>query len=189
MTTAKQLTVSAEDMKFTVSGKRTDSFTGPKGLQPTNGALHERSYTPVTAGVVEEVTYNLGDREETFYLGSHSTHIIVGDMSYETDLGTWKARAQGNSVEVSPTGIVADALLGNVRLNATAGAVIMKGTVAALVESMGPVTLKSSTLITLSAPSNGQDIGPVLCAGSREPFTNMPFATWGIGAKGTVLSV
>jgi len=189
VTSAKQLTVSAEDMKFAVSGKRTDTFTGPKGLLPTNGALHERSYTAFTAGVCEEVTYNLGDREETFYLGSHSTHIIVGNMSYETELGTWKARALGNSVEVSPTGIVADALVGNVRLNATAGAAIMKGTVAALVESVGPVTLKSSTMVVLSAPANGPDIGPVLCAGSREPFTNLPFATWGIGAKGTVLSV
>lgn len=190
LTTAKQLTASAEDMKFAVGGKRTDNFSGPKQLLPTNGALHERNYTPNFPGVVcEEVTYNMGDREETFYLGNHSTHIIVGDMSYETELGTWKARALGNSVEVSPTGIVADALVGNVRLNATAGAVIMKGTVAALVESVGPVTLKSSTMVVLSAPSNGPEIGPVLCAGSREPFTNLPFATWGIGAKGTVLSV
>jgi len=182
--TSKQLTVSAEDMKFAVSGKRTDNFTGPKMLLPTNGALHERNYTPNFPGVVaEEVTYNMGDREEEFTLGSHSTHIVVGDMSYETELGTWKARALANSIEVSSTGISADATLGNVKLNAAAGSAIMKALLFAQMKAEGPVSVRSGVEVTLSAPPSGTDIGPVICAGSREPFTNLPFSTWGLGAK------
>ena len=188
ITTAKQLTVSAEDMKFAVSGKRSDNFTGPKGLLPTNGALHERNYAPNFPGVVaEEVTYQMGDREETFKLGNHSTHVLIGNMSYETDVGTWKARALQNTLEIGAAGIAGDATTGNVKLNAVAGAAIMKGTVSALVESTGPTTVKSGALITLQSPGNAPDLGPVMAAGSREPFTNLPFGTWGIGAKTVVI--
>ena len=189
ITSAKSITTSTEDYKSTVSGKRVDSFTGPKQLLPTNGALHERSYTPNYPGVTcEEVTYEMGDREESFKLGNHKTSILIGNMTYETDLGTWKARALQNTLEIGARGISADALLGNVKLNAVAGAAVMKGTVAVQVESAGPVSVRSGTIITLSSPGNGNDIGPVLCAGTREPFTNLPFLTWGLGAKTVVVT-
>jgi len=187
LTTSKQLTASAEDVKFSVSGKRTDNFTGPKGLLPTNAPLHERSYTPNFPGLVaEEVTYEMGDREETFQLGSHSTSVLIGDMSYETELGTWKARALQNTLEISAGGITGDALTGNVKLNATAGAAIMKGSVIALVESQGPVHIKSGSFVLVQAQGQLPDVGPVMCSGSREPFTNLPFATWGLGHKNFV---
>ncbi len=136
----------------------------------------------------EEVTYNIGNRDELFILGSHSTHVLIGNMSYETELGVWKARALLNTLEVSPVGITASALVGNVTLNAVAGAAIMKGTVAALVESAGPVQIRSAAVVLISSPGNGLDIGPVLCGGSREPFTNLPFITWGLGAKTTLVT-
>jgi len=189
ITSAKQIHSSTEDYKSTVTGKRVDNFTGPKNLLPTNGALHERSYTPNFPGVVcEEVTYEMGDREETFKLGNHKTSILIGNMTYETEVGTWKARAFQNSVEIGAGGITADALVGNVKLNATAGAAVMKGLVAVQIESNGPVSIRSGTVITLASPGNGLDIGPVICAGSREPFTNLPFATWGLGAKTVVVT-
>ncbi len=43
ITSAKSISVSADDVKFSVGGKRTDNFIGPKSLLPTNGALHERN--------------------------------------------------------------------------------------------------------------------------------------------------
>jgi len=187
ITSSKQVTVSTEDMKQTVTGKRVDNFSGPKMLLPTNGALHERNYTPFYPGLVaEDVTYNMGDRKETFLLGSHSTSILIGNMSYTTNLGSWEARALLNKVSIDATGITAAALLGNVKLEATAGALLMKGQVAARLEATGPVQIKSDAFVLLQSPGNGLDIGPVICAGSREPFTNLPFGTWGLGAR-TVL--
>jgi hypothetical protein len=189
ISSSKQVTVSTEDMKVAVGGKRTDTFTGPKMLLPTSGALHERSYTPNYPGVVsEEVTYEMGDREETFNLGNHSTKVLIGNMSYETELGTWKARALQNTIEIGAGGITADALAGDVKLNATAGSAVMKGTVSALIEGVGPTTIKSGATITLQSPGNANDIGPVLVAGTREPFTNLPFAIWGLGAKTVVVA-
>jgi len=189
ITSSKQITVSTEDMKQTVSGKRSDNFSGPKNLLPTNGALHERNYAPNYPGLVaEEVTYQMGDREETFRLGNHKTSILIGNMTYETELGSWQARALQNKVTIDASGIVADALLGNVKLNATAGALLMKGQVAARLEATGPVVVKSGAFVLLQSPGNGIDIGPVITAGSREPFTNLPFLTWGLRAKTVLVS-
>ena len=189
VTSSKQITVLTSDMKQTVTGKRSDNFSGPKNLLPTNGALHERNYSPAYPGLVaEDVTYNMGDREETFRLGNHSTSILVGNMTYETELGSWEARALQNKVSISATGIKASALVGNVKLEATAGALLMKGQVAATLESTGPVSIKSNAFVLLQSPGNGTDIGPVICAGSREPFTNLPFLTWGLGARTTLVS-
>ena len=57
----------------------------------------------------------------------------------------------------------------------------------AVVESSGPVRIKSDTLVYLGAPITGPDSGPILCAGSIEPFTGLPFAVWGLGAKNHIV--
>lgn len=186
---SKQISFSTDDFKSSVSGKRTDNFTGPKGLLPSNGALHERTYIPNYPGVnAEEVTYEMGDRQETFNLGSHKTSIRVGNMTYETELGTFEARAHQNKLTLGPTGIQAKATLGNVSLQATAGAASMKATVGVTIEATaGPVVVRSSSLLILGAPITGPDVGPILCAGSLEPFTGLPFLTWGLGAKNHIV--
>lgn len=191
VSSSKQITVSAEDAKFTVTGKRTDNFTGPKNLLPTSGALHERNYAPNFPGVVaEEVTYELGSREERFNLGDHSTSMLIGNMTYETELGTFEARALQNKVTIGAPGIEANAALGNVSLQATAGAASMKASVGVLIESTGgPTVVRSASLLTLGAPVAGTEFGPILTAGSREPFTNLPFLTWGLGAKNHLVGV
>lgn len=185
---SKNVAISTEEMKVTVGGKRTDSFTGPKQLLPTNGALHERTYTPFYPGVTaEEVTYNLGDRKERFNFGNHRTRILVGNMLYQTFLGTWEAQAGPfgvNRVRIGPTGIRATAPVGNIALNATAGAATMQATVGVLIQSLGgPTVVRSNSLLSLGAPITGPDIGPIITAGSLEPFTGLPFITWGMGAK------
>lgn len=185
----KQITMTTEDMKVSTTGKRTETFSGPKLLLPTNGALHERTYTPMYPGLTaEEVTYQMGNREETFFLGNHTTTIIVGDLTYQTFLGAWTARAGLNQMTIDAAGISGEAYTGNVKLAAVAGAAIMKGSMAALIESAGPVQLKSGSFVQLQAPGNFPDVGFILASGSREPFTNLPFATWGLGAKGSIIS-
>lgn len=189
MSSSKALTFSTEDAKFSTTGKRTDTFTGPKYLLPTNGALHERTYTPSFPGLTaEEVTYQLGDRQETFNLGSHSTSILIGNMTYETELGVFEARALQNKVTLGPAGASINAAVGNVSLQATAGAATMKASVGVVIEATGgPVVMRSSSVMLLGAPVTGTDAGPIICAGSREPFTNLPFATWGLGAKNHIV--
>lgn len=189
LVSAKRITQSAEVVTVAVAGKRQDSFTGPKMLLPTNGALHERTYTPLFPGMTcEEVVYNMGDRKERFNLGSHETTVLIGNMTHQTLLGTFTARAMTSQLGLGPTGITGVALAGNVSLAATAGAAMMTATAGVILQATaGPAVVRSSSMVYLGAPPTGTDIGPVLCAGTREPFTNLPFATWGLGAKTVIV--
>ena len=191
LTTSKQIAMACTDLKTVVNGKQTDTYMGPKNALPTNGALHERSYNPLYAGLLcEEVTYLWGDREETFKLGNHTTHVVVGNMTYKTDKGTWKAQAGTNTLTLDSTeGLKAQVVVGDVSLTATAGSAQMKASVSALVDSTGPATLRSKTLLRLGAPISGPDQGPIICAGSLEPFTHLPYLTWGMGAKNHLVGV
>ena len=179
----------ASDTIHTIStGKRIDEFSGPKGFLPTAGALHDRTYAPFAPGLTcEKVTYTLGDREETFYFGNHKTSHLQGDMTWETELGAAKIRAGLNSYAVDMGSLTAQATVGNVKIEAVAGTTTVRGTVEAVVESSGPVRIKSDTLVYLGAPITGPDSGPILCAGSIEPFTGLPFAVWGLGAKNHIV--
>jgi hypothetical protein len=182
--------MSTETLSVAVNGKASETFSGPKNLLPTNGALHERTYVHLLAGTCESVTYALGSREETFVLGNHDTTILVGNLSYTTLAGTYTARAVTSSMELGPTGVAGTALAGNVTLQAVAGAAVMTGlTSASLVATAGPAVVRGSTSVYLGAPVVGTEFGGILSSGTREPFTNLPFATWGLGSPTHILGV
>jgi hypothetical protein len=166
-----------------VNGKCQQSFSGPKYLLPSNGPLHERTYAPMYPGMTcEKVKYVMGDREEKFNLGSHKTQVLISNLTYETDLGTWKARAIGSSLEMGASGIKGTALAGMVSLTASSGSASMTGmTSANLIASGGQAMVRGSTGVYLGGPVS--EIGSILVSGSREPFTNLPYLTWGLGAK------
>ena len=181
----KNLGLSGETVTMGVSGKRQDSYSGPKGLLSSNGPLHERTYAPnFPGGTALETTFVYGDRKETFRLGNHSTDILVGDMSYTTKLGKFKAQAVGSSLELGVTGISGTAQVGTVSLSAVAGSMSMSGLMGVTILSgAGPVAIKSAQSVYLGAPITGSELGPIMCAGTREPFTNLPYTTWNLGAK------
>ena len=186
----KRLGLSAETYNLAVSGKAQESFTGPKGQLPTNGALHERTYTAMFPGhVCEKVEYTQGDREEKFTLGDHTTTILIGDMTYKVLLGDYSIQATTSQLKMGSSGIKGTALVGTVSLTAVAGAVTMSGmTGITMLSAGGPAVVKSTTSVYLGAPITGPDAGPILCAGSKEPFTNIPFAVLGTqGAKAHIV--
>lgn len=182
---AKRVKVATEEATYTTTGRCQETFTGPKGLNPTNGALHERSYSPNFPGLVaEKVTYEMGDREESFKLGSHSTEILIGNMTYRTRAGSFTAEAMGSKLEMGATGISQTALVGAISLSAPAGGISMSAmTNVSIMATAGAATVSGSTMVYLGAPITGTELGPILSAGTREPFTGLPFFTWGLGAK------
>lgn len=187
----KKATISTENHQLAVNGKAQESYGGPKNALPTNFPLHERTYAPTFPGFVcERVRYIAGDREETFNLGNHTTSIKIGNMTYETLAGVWKSRAATSSITMGVTGINAKALAGIVSLTASAGTATMKGVASAsLIATGGVATIRGSAGVMLGGPISGPDSGPVICAGSLEPFTGLPFATWGMGAKNHLVGV
>ena len=184
----RKTSISTENFQKSVSGKAQESYGGPKYGMPTNMPLHERTYSPTSYGVCERVTYTLGDREEVFNLGNHKTTMKVGDMVYETNLGTWTARAMTSSIEMGSTGISATALAGSASLSATKGSTVVSGFTGVTMSSdAGLATVRGATGVYLGGPLAGTDFGPILCAGTIEPLTGLPFATWGLGAKNHIV--
>jgi len=186
----RKTSITTENFQKSVSASAQESYTGPKYGLPTNFPLHERTYAPTVPGVCEKVTYNQGDREETFKLGSHKTSILIGDMTYETNTGTWTARAVSSKMTLSSSGMTALAPVGTVTLTASAGTATMSGfSGVTIVAAGGQATVRGSTGVYLGAPITGPDLGPIVCAGSLEPFTGLPFSTWGIGAKNHIVGI
>lgn len=181
----KRMALQTESLQKTISGKAQDSYSGPKNSKTTNGPLHERSYSPSIPGVTcEEVTYNLGGRVECFQAGDHETTILVGDMTWQTNTGKWKVRANTAQMEMGQDGISGTASTGDVSFNATAGTATLAGLSGVTIKAdAGDATVKGATSVKLLAPIVGTDQGAIICEGSREPFTNLPFSTWGLGAK------
>jgi len=183
----KTISETTENYQLSVSSQASESYSGPKYSLPTNYPLHERVYTSQYPGFTgEKISYQMCDREEEFkILGNHSTTMQVGDMTYETLLGKWSATALVNSFEVDSTsGITGQAKIGNVALKALVGTATVSGMATATLEATaGIATVRGGVGVILAAPITGPDSGPIICAGSLEPFTNLPFATWGMGAK------
>lgn len=185
----KQISSTTDCYLKTVNGKESESWSGPKMLLPTNGALHERTYTPNFPGIVaEKVLYVMGDREEQFLLGSHKTSIRVGNLTYMTAVGTWEASAMTSSMKMGASGIEATALQGTVTLKASAGSASMTGLTGVTVQSFaGRATVRGRTGVHLGGPLTGPDQGPIICAGSLDPLTGLPFGTFGCGARSFII--
>jgi hypothetical protein len=182
----KSLELSSENFKTSVSGQMSQSWLGPKYMLPTNFPLHEQSYVSGMPGFPgEKVSYVMCDRVESFkILGNHTTSIQIGNMTYQTLLGTWKAAAAANNLQITPALISAQAAAGPITLTAMAGALSATASMAVEISATGgPAILAGTAGVYLRAPITGPDVGPILCAGSLEPFSNLPFGTWGMGAK------
>lgn len=176
--------VSGDDVTISSGGKRSETFSGPKGLNPANGPLLERSFSTTIPGItVDQTTYESGSRKEVFKLGSHETTVKVGNLTYQTFSGTLVARSGGSKLELSGSGFSGSATTGDVTLEAVAGTSTFKGFSGVQVESeSGSAIIKGSLGVQLQAPLVGPDQGGILCSGSLEPLTGLPYSTWGVGA-------
>lgn len=172
----------------TVQGKETTLYVGPKNSLPSNGPAREVSFggTPATGqvgGTVDEYTVQFGDRKETFKKGNHTTQILVGDLTYETGQGSWKAKAGTNTLEVSSTqGIQGDANLGPVKFTSTTTATF-QGQTAATVKSSGLTRVSGSSVIL---GANGAT-GSIINSSDLDPLTNLPLSFFGMGSQGHLL--
>ncbi len=185
-----KVNVKAETIDYVCLGKRKDEFSGPKNFNPTAGPIHERAYTPSVPGLVcEEVTYSWGDREETFKLGDHTTTIWKGDHTTEVFLGKVVQQAVLTKMTLSSSGIEGSAPVGLISLTANAGTASMSALAGVqIAATAGVATVKGQLGVVLQGPIYGPDQGPILCAGTLEPFTQLPFGTWGCGAKGHLVT-
>ena len=185
---AEAIEMSASTMTISCSTRQSRSFAGPKDLAPTNAPLRETSFAPLLPGmVVDQVTFEKGDRKEEFKLGNHETLVKVGDMTYQADAGTFTAKGNSSKLTLSSDGISGTATSGSVTLKASAGEATFEGETSASIRSAGIVDLTSDQAVYLRAPVVGTEFGSTITDGTLDPLTGLPFSTWGLGAPNHVI--
>jgi len=194
ISTAEFLEIGAKHARRNFSGKATDTYSGPKENLPSNGPLHEVTYSPSstvlgTGYTVQEFIAEAGSLVETFKQGDHSTTVKVGDITWETQSGTATFKAGSNTLELSNSAASLTAGAGDLTLESKKGSTdVTARTWLFLTCTDGLVEAESSVGILLRAPVTGTEQGAILTSGTIEPFTGLPFSTWGLGAQGHLVA-
>jgi hypothetical protein len=178
-----RISVNTKSLDISVSGKTTQNYGGPKDLLPSNGPLREVSFSSLIPGLtVDKYSINFGNREETIDIGSHKTSIKVGDMTYETTTGTWKAKAGANELSLGTvTGMNANVVAGNVTIDAKAGATTISGTVSATLRTQGQATVSGTMGVYLGGGPVAKT-GFIVSSADLDPLTGLPLVVFGMGS-------
>lgn len=182
ITGGQKLTQTGEQVEITATGKMVVTLAGPKNLSPASGPVRETVIQNAQGGTVDKYSVPVtGSREETFAFGDHTTTIQVGNMTYQTNQGTFKAQAGTNTLTLDSTnGMEAAIAVGDLVMSAFAGSASLVGQTAAnLTAVAGAATVKGTTVI-LSA--TGGKTGGIMSGADIEPFTGQPFALLGCGS-------
>jgi hypothetical protein len=180
--------VQCNTLDRTVQGRENTLYSGPKNFLPTNLPVRKTIFAanPLTGhagGTTDEYFMLFGDREERFLLGNHKTAITVGNLTYQTGVGTYRASAGTNVFTMNTaTGIGMTSLVGGVRISATQ-TVSVRGV--AGVQVVSNATTNVSGLTTILGGVGG--IGGILNASDIDPLSGFPFGFYGIGSPGHLL--
>jgi hypothetical protein len=181
----QNVSLSAQTHSVVITGSETVNYSGPEGANPASGPVRQVRFssTPATGnlgGIVDRWRMVYGDREEEFETtGNHTTKITgVGNLTYETNQGKWKARAGTNSVEVdSVSGVTTSVAVGNVSVTATTGSISQTAQTDMTLRAVtGTVTVAGSTGVKLVSP--GPANGGILAGSDLDPLTGIPFSTF-----------
>lgn len=179
------VSLSAQTHSVVVTGNETVNYSGPEGANPANGPTRSVRFasTPATGnlgGTVDRYRMVYGDRREEFEtVGNHFTSIIgQGNLTYETNLGRFRARAGTNQIDVDSTsGITATVAVGNVSVTASVGGVSLTGQTDATLRAItGTATVAGATGVRLVSP--GPANGGILAGSDLDPLTGIPYATF-----------
>lgn len=181
----EKIAMSSKVLSMVTNGKFSHAIHGPQDLLPTNGPFREIKITGIGVGTVDEYQMQLGDRKETILTGNHTTTVVVGNLTYETGLGVWKAAAGTNNMTIdSVSGASLNVPVGNFTASVLAGAVSIIGQTNVLVKSSGPAVFSGTSGVTLGGPGK---VGSIICSSDLDPLTGAPLATYGMGSPGHLL--
>jgi len=165
-------------------GKSEYTFSGPKGSNPTNGAMREVQFiaNPATGfpgGTADKYLLLYGDKVETYTAGNHRSTIAVGNRVYTIGTGTWSATVAPSSLTISQAGI-----------NATGPQVAVVASGAASITASSTLSLTGATMaittgaLTINSLAGLHSIAPqipggILTDGCLNPLTGTPFSVTG----------
>jgi hypothetical protein len=168
----------------TVQGRETNLYSGPKNFLPTNAPLRETKFigTPLTGhvgGNTDKYTMLFGNRDERFRIGSHSTTVFVGNVTYQTRIGTVTQRAGVNQISVNTASGISMTSVTNTSMTSTLTTTI---TALASITMKAVIRAKVSSLVTTLGGAGTP--GRIISSTDRDPLTNLPFSFFGMGSTG-----
>jgi hypothetical protein len=187
------VTMTTSTHSVVVTGAETINYAGPENGNPASGPsrLVTFSSTPATGNVTQSVVdrYRMvfGNREEEFQTGDHSTSVIgIGNLTYETNQGKWRARAGANSFELdSVAGSTHTVGTGNHSTTVNTGGVTITGQTDVTIRAVsGLATVAGSLGVKLASP--GPANGGIVCGSDLDPLTGIPYATFLVPRKQTL---
>lgn len=184
-----RISLTTQSLDQIISGRESTNYGGPHEGNPANGPSRSVTFssTPATGragGVVDRYKMVFGDREETWELaGNHSTTLAVGNLTYETHLGRWTAKAGTNTLEVDTSaGYTETILSGSHSTTVTTGGITMTGQTDVSLRSVaGKVVVQGTLGVDLKSP--GTVSGAIMCGSDLDPLTGIPFATLGMAPR------
>lgn len=190
----QNVSMTTQTHSVVIQGSETVNYAGPENSNPANGPTRSVRFssTPATGnlgGIVDRYRMVYGDREEEFETrGSHTTKITgQGNLTYETNLGRWKARAGTNSLEIdSISGTDLTVGVGSHGVTVSTGGITETAQTDLTLRAVTGTAKISGTLgVKLISP--GPANGGILCGSDLEPFTGIPYSTF-IAPRNQVLS-
>lgn len=180
-----RVSLTAQSLDQIISGREITNYGGPHEFNPANGPTRQVTFsaTPATGsigGVADRYKMIFGDRLEEFVLqGNHTTRMLaVGDLTYETRLGKWTAKAGTNTMEVSATGgVTTNVAIGSHSTTVTTGGITQTAQTDVTTRAItGTVTLQGAQGVVLKAP--GAASGDILCGSDLDPLTGIPYSSF-----------
>ena len=164
-----------------VMGQATETFSGPKDGLTTNTPLRKTQFaanpaTGLAGGTVDEYELLYGDREETLTMGNHETQVLVGNQTYSCGVGTWKASAGVNNMQIGVRSVKVNTAAGPMSFAATAGAASISSSSSATITAAS-ISLEAATV---SLPGAHLPAGAVLTDGCINPLTGTSFNVSGV---------
>lgn len=193
----QNVSLSAQTHSVVITGSETVNYGGPENADPTNGPSRQVTFssTPATGnlgGVVDRYRMVYGSRTEEFQLpgSNHTTSIIgQGNLTYETNLGRFKARAGGNSLEIdSVSGADMTLAAGNASITVATGGITQTAQTDVTIRAItGTAVVSGAQGVRLASP--GAASGGILCGSDLDPLTGIPYSTFMVPRGQTLAAV
>ena len=184
------MSTETSDMTVSVSGSKQAMYAGPSNFNPLNNQGKSETFgsSPATGsigGAVKSETVLFGDVDKTtLTVGDRNTTVVIGNINHTSVLGSVNNQAGLNSVSVSPLGISATAVFGNVEVQSIVGQVNITGTLGVGIRSASNVAILSSSIVLKSPDASA---GFVMCASDLHPLIGKPYGFLGLLPRTTIL--
>lgn len=186
------VSISSKVYSINTVGNMNETFGGPRDGDSSNGPLRNTQFvgtasTGVTGGVVDQYAVEYGDREETFKQGSHTTTSKVGNLTYQTEDGYWKARAGENTTVLdSDDGLDTKIKKGDYTINVSSGAVTVTASKRVKITSQGTIAMDGNRILMRA---NTGKTGGIVSQADIDPISGRTLGTLGLGSVGHRISV